>query len=103
MLELAQVCHQSPQVCNSLACSVTNSCTPGQFTLQLTIVAPSPMGDAQPDIPTMIGMDLSLDGAELVNETIAPMVTTATTQPNGAGCGTCTSTNATATVTIENG
>jgi len=50
-------------------------------------------------MPAKLGLDLSVDGNALMNETIAPMQTT--TEPNGAGCGTCT--NASATLSIAGG
>jgi hypothetical protein len=50
-------------------------------------------------MPAQLGLDLSLNGSELMEETIAPKQTT--TEPNGAGCGTCT--NASATLSIAGG
>ncbi len=98
-LTLSQFCPQSPQVCNSVACSVTVSCLPGQFTMELTMGTPFGPFEAgvQPHVVGMLGLALSLDGAELVNETIAPKATT--TEPNGSGCGTCT--NASATLSLS--
>jgi len=50
-------------------------------------------------MPAQLGLDLSLNGNELMKETIAPAQTT--TEPNGVGCGTCT--NASATLSIAGG
>ena len=50
-------------------------------------------------MPAQVGVDLTVDGTELINETIAPTQTT--TQPNGVGCGTCT--NASATLSVAGG
>jgi hypothetical protein len=49
-------------------------------------------------LPAEVGLDLSVNGNDVMNETIAPNVTT--TEPNGAGCGTCS--NATASLSITN-
>jgi hypothetical protein len=79
-----------PVVCDEVVCHGT-SCTPipGQFQIVLRING----------MPAQLGLDLSLNENELMNETIAPTQTT--TEPNGAGCGTCT--NASATLSIAGG
>ncbi len=78
-----------PVVCMNGACG--GSCTPipGRFQMNLGIAG----------MPAQVGVDLTVDGTELINETIAPTQTT--TQPNGVGCGTCT--NASATLSIAGG
>ena len=43
-----------------------------------------------------VGLSLSINGATVAGETIAP--TSSTTEPNGAGCGTCT--NASAAISL---
>lgn len=81
-----------PVVCDGGACGGQGgSCTPiaGQFQMTVTIQG----------LPTQVGLDLSVDGKPLTSKTVAP--TPATTEPNGAGCGTCT--NASATVSIAVG
>ena len=50
-------------------------------------------------LPTQVGLNLSLDGKAVMNETIAPR--SITTEPNGAGCGTCT--HGSATVSVAGG
>jgi hypothetical protein len=79
-----------PVVCEAGVCHGT-SCTPipGRFQIVLGING----------TPAQLGLDLSLEGNELMKETIAPTQTT--TEPNGAGCGTCT--NASATLSIAGG
>ena len=79
-----------PVVCEAGVCGGT-SCNPipGRFHIVLGIN----------EMPAQLGLDLSLNGKELINETIAPTQTT--TEPNGAGCGTCT--NASATLSIAGG
>lgn len=76
---------------NGTPCKSMGGCAPipGRFRMVLGIGA----------MPAKLGLDLSVDGNALMNETIAPMQTT--TEPNGAGCGTCT--NASATLSIAGG
>jgi hypothetical protein len=91
-----------PVVCSNGACEGM-SCTPipGRFqtTLKIGTGFGSTVSDAQPHVVGQLGLNLSLDGNNLLNETIAPKQTT--TEPNGAGCGTCT--NASATLSIAGG
>jgi hypothetical protein len=90
-----------PVVCANGACEGT-SCTPVAGRFQMVLATGTSFGlegDAQPHVVEQLALDLSLDGNELMNETIAP--TSTTTEPNGAGCGTCT--NASATVSIAGG
>jgi hypothetical protein len=77
-----------PVVCDSLVCHGT-SCSPipGRFHIVLGING----------TPAQLGLDLSLDGNELMKETIAPKVTTS----GSAACGFCT--NASATLSIAGG
>jgi hypothetical protein len=64
------------------------SCPPGHFKMTLTIAPGGP--DAQPQVVQQLGLDLSVDGTELLNQAIAPMVTTT------ASCGgSCASASAT--------
>jgi hypothetical protein len=99
---LTQLCPQPPPVCTNGACVgmvSSANCLAGQFQMAVTV---SPQGfgpDASSAIASQIAIDLSLDGTELIDETIRP--TTKTTEPNGAGCGTCT--NASATLSIAGG
>jgi hypothetical protein len=89
-LTLATVDTCPPVVCKNGACEGM-SCTPipGRFQMVLVIQG----------LPTQVGLNLSVDGNSLMNQTIAPKSTT--TQPNGAGCGTCT--NGSATLSLPGG
>jgi hypothetical protein len=103
-LTLTPVCPQPPPVCTATTCSETVSsanCLPGQFTMQLTIGTPFGPFEAgvEPHVVGMLALDLSVEGTELLHESVAPKATT--TEPNGAGCGTCT--NATATLPLAGG
>jgi hypothetical protein len=105
-LSLDPICPPTPIVCNAVACGgMSNSgfagCFPGRFTMTLTIGKGFGfmVSDAQPHVVGQLGLKLSVDGNALMNETIAPTQTT--TEPNGAGCGTCT--NASATLSIAGG
>ncbi len=101
-LSLAGVCPAPPIVCNDAgACGGMGSsadCIAGHFTMQLVIG--NPWGaDARPPFAEPVSLDLSVDGTTLLNKTISPMATT--TEPNGAGCGTCT--NASDTLMLSGG
>jgi hypothetical protein len=102
-LNLAPVCPLTPVCARAGVCDYilsTFDCSSDRFTIALTIGVPSGfVGDAQPHVVGQLSLDLSLDGSTLMNETIAPTQTT--TEPNGAGCGTCT--NASATLSIAGG
>ncbi len=84
---LAPVESCPPVVCNSTACGGMG-CTPipGHFQMTLGVQG----------LPMQVGLSLSIDGATVTSETLAP--TSTTTEPNGAGCGTCT--NASATISV---
>jgi hypothetical protein len=79
-----------PVVCNGGACGGM-SCTPivGRFQLTVTLQG----------LPAQVTVGLSRDGNSLTSEIISPASTTS--EPNGAGCGTCT--NASATVSVPAG
>jgi hypothetical protein len=79
-----------PVVCNATACEGM-SCTPIAGRFQMTLVLQG--------MPAQVGLSLSVDGNAVMSESIAPK--SATTEPNGAGCGTCT--NASATVSLAGG
>jgi hypothetical protein len=68
-----------PEVCNSTACEGSN-CTPVPGRFQMTL--------ALHGIPAQVALNVSRDGNPAMSETIEP--TSTTTEPNGAGCGTCT-------------
>jgi len=98
-LSLAPICPLPPPVCQAGTCSQTASsadCIPGHFTMALTIgkgfgfIA----SDAEPHVVGQLGLNLSVDGTALMNETIAPKATTT----GSAACGMCT--NASATLLI---
>jgi hypothetical protein len=88
-LTMAPVESCPPVVCDGTACEGM-SCTPIAGHFQMTLVIQG--------VPAEVGLDLSVDGNEVMNETIAPNVMT--TEPNGAGCGTCS--NASAALSITN-
>jgi len=79
------------------------SCTPIPGRFQMTLKIGAGLGFApsygQPLLVERLGLNLSLEGNELMDVTIAPARTT--TEPNGAGCGACT--NASATLSIAGG
>jgi hypothetical protein len=77
-----------PPVCDQTACRGT-TCTPIPGHFQMTLVITS--------LPARLGVELSLGGNTVLSQTIAPKQTT--TEPNGAGCGTCT--NASATLSVQ--
>ena len=87
-LALVSVESCPPVVCNGNACKGM-SCTPILGHFQMTLVVQ--------DVPTHLGLNLALNGKQLMSETIAPKSTT--TEPNGGGCGTCTLGSATVSVT----
>jgi hypothetical protein len=89
-LALVPVDSCPPVVCDSTACKGM-SCTPIPGHFQMTLVVQG--------VPPHMGLNLSLNGKQLMSETIAPKSTT--TEPNGAGCGTCTL--GSATVSVEGG
>jgi len=88
-LNLAPVESCPPVVCDGSACEGM-SCTPIAGHFQMTLVIQG--------LPAEVGLDLSVNGNEVMNETIAPKATT--TEPNGAGCGTCS--NASAALAVTN-
>jgi hypothetical protein len=65
----------------------------------MIVISPAEGPDAQAHVAAQVGLDLALNGNSLKKEMTAP--TAKTTEPNGAGCGTCT--NASATVAISGG
>ena len=91
-------CPTPPIVCNANACrgGGNTPCTPipGHFHMMFTINSSSAASS-----PAKLGMNLTVDGKEILNQTIMPI--SATTEPNGMGCGTCT--NASATVAVMGG
>jgi hypothetical protein len=98
-LSLVTVDSCPPVVCNNGACGGM-SCTPipGHFRMMFTI-NPSVSGSSAASLPAKVGMNLTVDGKQILNQTVMPM--SATTEPNGTGCGTCT--NASATVAVMGG
>jgi hypothetical protein len=89
---LDPVCLEPPSACSGSACQQTGStanCLPGQF--QMNVVIP---GD-----PSPIGIDLSLDGAVLLSQSVTPQETT--TQPGGPSC--AATTQGTATIALADG
>ena len=101
-LSLAPVCPLPPPVCNAGVCSQSVSsadCIAGRFTMALTIGKGFNfmVSDAQPHVVGQLGLNLSVDGGALMNETIAPKATTT----GSAECGFCT--NASATLSIAGG
>jgi hypothetical protein len=98
-LTLVTVDSCPPVVCDNNLCQGM-SCTavPGHF--QMNVVISSGTGsDASPRVAAQVALDLSVNGRALVSEAISPKSTT--TEPNGAGCGTCT--NASATLSVAGG
>ncbi len=102
-LSLDPICPPVPIVCNDAgACGGMNSseaiadCFPDRFTMGLTIGTGFGfmVSDAQPHVVGQLGLNLSVDGNPLMNETIAPKATTT----GSAACGTCT--NAASTLSI---
>jgi hypothetical protein len=89
-LDLTPIESCPPVVCDGAACEGM-TCTPiaGRFQMTVTIQG----------LPPQVGLGLSFNGMTLTSETVAP--TSATTEPNGQGCGTCT--NASATVSVPAG
>jgi hypothetical protein len=99
-LSLAPVCPLPPAVCNAGVCSQTGSsddCIAGRFTMALTFGGPLGFAVVDAHVVGQLGLNLSLDGSALMNETIAPKVTTT----GSVACGTCT--NGSATLSIEGG
>ncbi|MDP9001434.1 MAG: hypothetical protein M3O46_15140 [Myxococcota bacterium] len=97
---LAQLCPQPQPTCNDAgACgrlASSANCIAGQFQMTVSVLPHGFGTDAASGLASQVSIDLSVDGRALVNETIAPKATT--TEPSGAGCGTCT--NASATVSV---
>ena len=96
-LELVQLCPQSVVVCDAGVCGarVGFNCFPGQFEMHAVVSAHGFGADAKSGVVSEVALDLSVDGTELMQESVSPKATTA--EPNGPGCGTCT----TAAVTIS--
>jgi len=99
-LSLSPIRPIPPAVCNAGTCSESASsadCLAGRFTMALTFG--SPRGFEVPDahVVGQLGLNLSVDGNELMSETIAPKATTT----GSAACGFCT--NASATLSIGGG
>jgi hypothetical protein len=91
---LATVDSCPPVRCSAYACgggSADLTCThiPGRFQIKMVVQS----------LSAQLGLDFSLDGRELLKETIAPTPTT--TEPNGSGCGECT--NGSATLSLGGG
>ena len=100
-LSLQPVCSQPPIVCNDGVCEGTVSsanCLAGQFTMQLAI-GPYHGTDAQPPYAQPLSLNLSLQGIELLSETVAP--SPVTQEFSGGECGSCT--NASETLSISGG
>jgi len=101
-LSLDPVCPPTPIVCNDagvcggMGNSGFANCFPGRFTVGVTIGKGFSfmVSDAQPHVVGQLGLNLSVDGNALMNETIAPKAKTT----GSAACGTCT--NASATLSI---
>jgi hypothetical protein len=98
-LALATVDSCPPVVCTNGACEAM-SCTPipGHFQMIFTI-NPSVSNSSAASTPGKVGMNLTVDGKQIFNQTVMPKAVT--TEPNGVGCGTCT--NASATVSVAGG
>ncbi|HLK36458.1 MAG TPA: hypothetical protein VKU41_06865 [Polyangiaceae bacterium] len=98
-LSLAPVTSCPPPVCNGNVCSAM-SCTPVSGRFRLTFLVAPPFGaDSSPHVAAHVTVNLSVDGKTLADQALAPTATT--TEPDGAGCGTCT--DAMATVTVAEG
>jgi hypothetical protein len=98
-LSLEQICVEPAAVCHNNTCErPPANCLAGQFQMQV-VASPAGGPDAQPHVAAQVGLDLSVDGRSVTSVTIAPKATT--TEPNGAGCGTCT--NASTTIPIAGG
>ena len=96
-LRLLQICPEPKVVCNASACmgsSDSEDCLSGLYTMQVDL-SPSFGPVVQPRLASEVAVDLSVDGRSILSARVSPQATT--TEPNGAGCGTCT--NGSATIT----
>jgi hypothetical protein len=89
-VKLVPILSCPPAFCDAGTCT-SAACTPiaGHFQLVVTLQ----------EIPSTVVVSVLRDGKALLSETVSP--TSATTEPNGHGCGTCT--NASATLSVSAG
>ncbi|MGA7121996.1 MAG: hypothetical protein WBY94_17945 [Polyangiaceae bacterium] len=75
------------------------NCFPGQFQMNVGVSTLGFGADATSGVVSQVAIDLSVDGTELMQESVALKATT--TEPNGPGCGRCTT--AAASISLEGG